>query len=88
MSEILSATISLFVQLQLERRSQLSVSAVEAAAWLNEAGILSDSGHRPGLPLRNFLRDGSIIGQRQESNHRWYIDRIPNIAIELKIDAK
>jgi hypothetical protein len=51
------------------------VTAVEAAGWLDEAGLLSDSPHRPGLPLRNLLREQRIRGQRQEPNRRWFIDR-------------
>lgn len=50
--------------------------AVEAAAWLDEAGLLADSSIRPGLPLRRLLREHRILGQRQEANRRWYIDRV------------
>lgn len=39
-----------------------------------EAGLLKDSDHRAGLPLRNLLRSGAIAGQRQEKNRRWFID--------------
>jgi hypothetical protein len=64
------------IQQPLRIRGMDSVTPVEAARWLDEAGLLTDSPHRPGLPLRNLLRDGDILGQRQESNHRWFIDRI------------
>jgi hypothetical protein len=51
-----------------------TVTAVEAAQWLSDAGLLKDSYHRPGLPNRSLLRDGRIRGQRQEANHRWFVD--------------
>jgi hypothetical protein len=69
-------TINDHIQQQLRIRGMHSVSAVQAAGWLEEAGLLGDSPHRPGLPLRNLLRGGHIVGQRQEPNHRWFIDRI------------
>lgn len=65
-----------FIQAELKRRGQTDATAVEAARWLDEAGLLKDSASRPGLPLRNLLRDGKIRGQRQEPNGRWFIDRI------------
>lgn len=52
------------------------VGAVDAAQWLDQAGLLRDSTERPGKPLRELLRSGNIAGQRQELNGRWYIDRI------------
>jgi hypothetical protein len=60
----------------LQRRERSEVPAVEAARWLDRAGLLRDSPIRPGLPLRNLLRVGLITGQRQEPNHRWFIDRV------------
>lgn len=63
---------------ELQRRLSLHdsrcVSAVEAATWLDSAGLLKDSASRPGLPLRNLLRRSVIDGRRQESNGRWFID--------------
>jgi hypothetical protein len=70
------ATISLYLQHQMEKNARDSVSAVEAARWLDRAQILKDSKSRRGLPLRNLLRQGEILGQRQESNGRWFIDRV------------
>jgi hypothetical protein len=64
------------IQQQLRIRGMDAVAAVEAARWLDEAGLLSDSPHRPGLPLRNLLRERRIRGQRQEPNHRWFIDKV------------
>lgn len=65
-----------FLQRELSKRNLSSVSAVEAATWLDGAGILKDSKDRPGKPLRDLLRAGRIAGQRQEPNGRWHIDRI------------
>jgi hypothetical protein len=67
--------INAFLQAELHKRGRGEVPAVEAARWLDEAGLLRDSDHRPGLPLRNLLREGQIRGQRQEPNGRWFIDR-------------
>ena len=68
--------ISAYIQAELRRRNRGEVTAVEAARWLDEAGLLRDSQHRRGLPLRNLLRAGLIEGQRQEPNSRWFIDRV------------
>ena len=46
----------------------MSVAAVDAARWLDDAGLLKDSALRPGKPLRDMLRTGMIDGQRQEMN--------------------
>jgi len=58
------------------------VAAVEAARWLDSAGVLSDSDSRPGLPLRNLLRAGAIAGadQRPPTKHgRWFIVRVERL---------
>jgi len=68
--------INAYLQAELRRRERDEVAAVEAAKWLDRAGILTDSTIRAGLPLRDLLRAGVIDGQRQEPNRRWYIDRI------------
>jgi hypothetical protein len=70
------AQINGFLQDELRRSERSEVPAVEAARWLDRAGLLRDSPIRPGLPLRNLLRVGLITGQRQEPNHRWFIDRV------------
>lgn len=75
MSRSLSA-INAYLQQQLRLRGQAETTAVEAARWLDRAGLLKDSPHRPGLPLRELLRSGGIQGQRQEPNGRWFIDRV------------
>ena len=70
------AGINQFLQEELRRRERSEVAAVEAARWLDQAGRLNDSEIRRGLPLRNLLRAGLITGQRQEPNHRWFIERV------------
>ena len=76
-----NAKISEFLRDRLRTRPLDRVSAVEAARWLDAAGILRDNPEKPGLPLRKRLRerDGSIIGAQQEPNKphgRWYIYRV------------
>lgn len=78
--------ISSFLQAELHRRGLDSVTAVEAARWLDEAGILADSRHRHGLPLRDILRadKSRIAGARQEPPRKkgsrmkgwWFIDPV------------
>lgn len=68
--------INQFLQRELRRRERTEVAAVEAARWLDQAGLLADSKIRPGLPLRDLLRAESITGQRQEANRRWFIGRV------------
>jgi hypothetical protein len=71
--------VSAFLQDQLRLRSRREVTALEAAQWLDQAGLLADSEQRPGLPLRNLLRAGSIEGAEQRPNQRngrWFIMRI------------
>jgi TDG/mug DNA glycosylase family protein len=74
----LPARIDAFLQSELARRGLDEVTAVEAARWLDEAGLLADSPHRPGLPLRNLLRAGSIQNGEQRPPQRygrWFIVR-------------
>lgn len=68
--------INEFLQDKLKKENKREVTAVEAAKWLDRAGLLKDSESRRGKPLRDLLRSGKITGQRQESNSRWYIDRV------------
>jgi hypothetical protein len=70
--------INEFLQDELSRRGLPEASAVEAASWLEEAGLLSDSETRPGKPLRDLLRDGAIDASEQRpprKNGRWFIVR-------------
>lgn len=64
------------IQQTLKKKNMKEVTAVEAAEWLDRAGILKDSDTRKGLPLRDLLRGGKIRGQRQEANRRWFIDLV------------
>jgi TDG/mug DNA glycosylase family protein len=72
------AEIDRFLQAELVRRRLGEVTAVKAAAWLDEAGLLPDSPSRPGLPLRKLLRAGRIRSgeQRPPQKHgNWFIVR-------------
>lgn len=66
--------INAHLQDELRRRRRPEVAAVEAAQWLDQAGLLKDSDQTRGLPLRNLLRARKINGQRQEPNGRWFIN--------------
>ncbi len=83
MTDAQLAAINLYLQYQLERQSASEVGAVQAANWLHNSGLLKDSAGRPGLPLRNLLRQGKLLGQRQEGNHRWFIDRVNISSIRI-----
>jgi hypothetical protein len=70
------AEISAFLQNELKQRQRAEVEAVEAARWLDAAGLLKDRPERPGAPLRELLREGRIVGaeQRPPGRHgRWFI---------------
>ena len=69
-------SIEAYLTEELRRRRLDEVPAVEAARWLDAAGVLKDSRSRPGLPLRNLLRERaiSIAEQRPARPHgRWFI---------------
>ncbi len=68
--------INRYLQRELKQRDEPEVAAVEAARWLDEAGLLRDSSSRPGLPLRKLVRQERLAGQAQEPNGRWFIRRI------------
>ena len=70
--------INRLLQDRLFELKRHEVPAVEAACWLDDAGVLVDSERSPGLPLRNLLRDGCIVGADQRPPNRygrWYITR-------------
>lgn len=72
------AEIDRFLQAELVRRGLRDVAAVEAATWLDEAGMLADSPSRPGLPLRNLLRADRLRSGEQRPKQRhgsWLIVR-------------
>jgi hypothetical protein len=60
MNDARARGISDFVQAQLRQRHLDEVTAVVAARWLDEGGVLNDSDSRPGLPLRHLLRASTI----------------------------
>lgn len=66
--------ISEFIQTELKRKNMQEISAINAAQWLDRAGLLKDSLSRPGKPLRDLLRSKKIVGQKQLSNRRWFIE--------------
>ena len=71
--------INAYLQARLGKESREEVSAVEAAAWLDACGLLTDWPYRPGQRLRRLLRDRLIAGQKQRPNvpyGRWWIRRI------------
>ncbi len=64
------------VQHRLKQDRLPEVTAVDAAAWLDEAGLLKDSPERRGRTLRNYLRAGKIVGAVQipkRKNGNWFI---------------
>jgi excisionase family DNA binding protein len=71
-------TINRYLQQRLRELNRHEVPAVEAADWLDTAGLLGDSDTRPGRELRRLLRQGLIEGAGQRPAHRygrWYITR-------------
>lgn len=68
--------INVFLQHEHKARQLREVAAVEAARWLDLAGLLMDSPSRPGLPLRNLLRERKISAADQRPPRpygRWLI---------------
>ena len=73
------AQINKFLQTQLQAKGYKSITAVEAARWLDNTGLLTDSPSRPGRPLRELMRAKRITGQRQtpeRPNGRWFVDKV------------
>ena len=67
--------INNFIQMELKKRNLFEVNAIEAAKWLDEADLLKDSKDRPGLQLRDLLRDKKIKNAFQRSATYWIITR-------------
>lgn len=68
--------INSFLQEKLLKEQRKEIRAVEAANWLDSAGLLRDSKTRSGKNLRRLLREGRIHGQEQrpdKPNGRWFI---------------
>jgi hypothetical protein len=83
----MSDAVSDFIQKELRRKSLTEVRAVEAARWLDRAGLLADSRDRPGRNLRKLLREGSIAGAVQRPPGRygsWYITKAGRSAAVAK----
>ena len=68
--------INAFLQARLQEKCRTEVATVEAAAWLDAAGLLADRPERRGQPLRRLLREGLIAGQEQRPNGRWWIRQV------------
>lgn len=71
------------IDLWLEQNHETEVAAVQAAEILDKAGLLKDSKSRPGLPLRNKLRDNEIPHAYQRGSY-WYIPHSKCIEEELR----
>jgi hypothetical protein len=72
------AVIDQFLQDELVRRRLGEVTAVTAAEWLDENGLLPDSTLHPGLPLRELLRAREVRSGEQrppQKRGRWFIVR-------------
>jgi hypothetical protein len=70
------AAITAFLKKQLRQPEVAEVPAVEAAKWLDRAGLLADSLSRPGLPLRRLLRAGKVSCAVQRPplpNGNWFV---------------
>lgn len=67
--------INTYIQNRMLSESITSVTASEAAQWLDSAGLLKDSSLRKGKPLRDLLRKGHISNSWQDGRKRWFIDR-------------
>jgi len=61
-----------FLDAYLQKTGKESISAVEANALLDKAGILNDDPRRHGLPLRRKLRNGELPYAYQVRG-RWII---------------
>lgn len=71
-------SVNNFIQSFLHNHNLKSITPVEIAQELDKCGILKDVATRPGLPLRNLIRQGKIEGTWQDGSKRWHIDRIGN----------
>ncbi len=58
----------------LDANNKTETTPTDVASYLDKKGILRDSIHRPGLPLRKLLRNGKIPNAHQNGN-KWIILR-------------
>lgn len=77
MSEVNILGIIACVDAEIERTGAEYLTPVEAAPIIERKGLLKDSQHRPGLPLRNLLRAGKIPHAYQTKG-KWSRWRIPH----------
>ena len=62
----------------LEKRNIVFTNPVEVSKYLDREGLLNDSAHRPGKPLRDLLRKGLIRHAFQEGR-KWVIPKSDSI---------
>ena len=67
-----------FLDEYLAKTKQERINAVDANKILNKAGLLSDSKNRPGKPLRDLLRTGSLPHAYQVKGRFWFIPHSGN----------
>lgn len=72
-----------YIDEYLIRNNESDITAVDANKILAQAGLLSDSKDRPGLPLRRLLRDGKIPHAYQIGN-KWHIPHSTNRQTKTK----
>ena len=67
--------ITNFLDDYLRKTGKESIGTVEANALLDKAGVLKDNPQRPGLPLRNKLRNGELphAYQKAGKGSEWII---------------
>lgn len=90
-SSVNASELRAFLDDELRERDLDEVEAVEAAAWLDEAGLLADSASRRGLPLRRLLRAGvlpHVVQRPPVPNGRWFVVRSPERSTNLDSSRK
>ncbi len=80
------AVINNHIQHRLKGENLAEVSLTQAAKWLDEYGILSDSKITPGYSLRRHILKGNILGAYRKNNYFWFIRKIENF--EALISAR
>ena len=80
------ASINNYIQHRLKSGDLPEVSLTQAAKWLDEYGILSDSKVTPGYSLRRHILKGNILGVYRKNNYFWFIKRIEDF--EVLISAR
>jgi hypothetical protein len=71
--------IDAFLQARMRIAGVGEVGVVEAARWLDEAGLLTDSAAQPGLPPQPAAQRRSARVRRPPRRYgRWFIARQPD----------